>query len=160
MRFGIGADLGLNLLKGVALSFISVMVFLPALTLISYKAIDRTRHVKFIPSFKKTGNILMRLRIPFLILALIILAPCFLAQSSVEFLYGAGNITKASRVGKDAALIEEKFGEENVLVLLVPKENAGKETELCDALLEIPRVTSLVSYVTSVGSEIREFVPK
>ncbi|NLM76014.1 MAG: MMPL family transporter [Clostridiaceae bacterium] len=161
MRFGIGADLGLNLLKGVALSFISVMVFLPALTLISYKAIDRTRHVKFIPSFKKTGNILMRLRIPFLILALIILAPCFLAQSSVEFLYGAGNITKASRVGKDAALIEEKFGEENVLVLLVPKENAGKETELCDALLEIPRVTSLVSYVTSVGSEIpREFVPE
>src|SRR5690625_5127249 len=34
MDFGLGADLGLNLLKGIILSFLSVMVFLPALTLI------------------------------------------------------------------------------------------------------------------------------
>ena len=33
MRFGIGSDLGLNLVKGVVLSYISVMVFLPALSL-------------------------------------------------------------------------------------------------------------------------------
>src|SRR5699024_12076990 len=32
MNFEIGSDLGLNLVKGIALSFISVMVFLPALT--------------------------------------------------------------------------------------------------------------------------------
>ncbi|HXK72583.1 MAG TPA: MMPL family transporter, partial [Clostridia bacterium] len=32
MRFGIGMDLGLNLVKGVALSFISIMIFMPALT--------------------------------------------------------------------------------------------------------------------------------
>ena len=65
MRFGIGADLGLNLFKGVALSFVSVMVFLPAVTLICYKAIDKTRHRKFMPSFKKAGNVLMKLRTPF-----------------------------------------------------------------------------------------------
>ena len=29
MRFGIGADLGLNLVKGIVLSYISVMVFFP-----------------------------------------------------------------------------------------------------------------------------------
>lgn len=160
MRFGIGADLGLNLFKGVALSFISVMVFLPVLTLMSYKAIDKTRHGNLMPSFGKAGSLLMKLRIPFLILALIVLVPCFLAQSNTEFLYGTGNIARASRVGKDTALIKEKFGEENALVLLVPKENTGKEKELCDELSKIPRVTSVVSYVTSVGAEIpREFVP-
>jgi predicted RND superfamily exporter protein len=31
MRFGIGPDLGLNLVKGVLLSFASVMLFLPSL---------------------------------------------------------------------------------------------------------------------------------
>lgn len=161
MRFSIGADLGLNLFKGVALSFISVMVFLPVITLSCYKAIDKTRHGKLMPNFKKAGNLLMKLRIPFLILALAVLLPSFLAQSNIEFLYGTSSIAKASRVGKDTLLIKEKFGEENVLVLLVPKENAGKEAELCDALSEIPRVTNVVSFVTAVGAEIpREFVPE
>lgn len=161
MRFGIGADLGLNLLKGIILSFISVMVFLPVITLICYKAIDKTSHRKFMPEFKKTGNLLMKVRIPFLIIALIAVLPSFLAQSHTEFMYGTGSVINATRVGKDTAFIEEKFGKENVLVVLVPKENIGKQAEFCDDLSEIPHVTSVVSFVTAVGSEIPpEFVPK
>lgn len=161
MRFGIGADLGINLLKGIILSFISVMVFLPALTLIFYKAIDKTSHRKLMPDFKKSGNLLMKLSIPFLILALFAVLPSFLAQSHTEFMYGTGSVTNSSRVGKDTAFIEEKFGKENVLAILVPKENAGKQSEFCDALSKIPHVTSVVSFVTAVGSEIPpEFVPK
>lgn len=160
MRFGIGADLGLNLLKGITLSFISVMIFLPVITLIFYGAIDKTKHRKFMPNFKTAGNLLMKARIPFLILALIVVIPSFLAQSSTEFLYGMGSVTSASRVGKDTLHIEEKFGKENALVLLVPRENVGKESELCDALSTIPHVTSIVSYATAVGAEIPpEFVP-
>ncbi|QNU68129.1 MMPL family transporter [Ruminiclostridium herbifermentans] len=161
MRFGIGADLGINLLKGIILSFISVMVFLPALTMISYKAIDKTSHRKLIPEFKKPGNLLIKVRIPFLVLALFVVIPSFLAQSQTEFIYGMSSITSASRVGKDTAFIEEKFGKENVLVILVPKENAGKQSEFCNVLSEIPHVTSVVSFVTAVGSEVPpEFVPK
>jgi hypothetical protein len=160
MRFTIGADLGLNLLKGVMLSFISVIVFLPVLTMSLYKLIDKTRHRKLIPSLKKTGGWLMKVRIPFLILALIIAVPCFLAQSKATFSYGTGSIASASRAGKDAALIEENFGSENTLVLLVPRENAGKESELCDELADIPHITNVISYVTAVGAEIPpEFVP-
>lgn len=50
MRFGIGSDLGLNLVKGVVLSYISVMVFLPALSLSCMKLMDKTRHKRIIPS--------------------------------------------------------------------------------------------------------------
>lgn len=49
MRFGIGSDLGLNLVKGVVLSYISVMVFLPALSLSCMKLMDKTRHKRIIP---------------------------------------------------------------------------------------------------------------
>jgi len=161
MRFGIGADLGLNLLKGIILSFISVMVFLPVVTLMFYKTIDKTKHRKLMPDFKKPGNWLMKVRIPFLIIALVVVLPSFLAQSHTQFMYGTGSITNSSRVGKDTTYIEEKFGKENTLVLLVPKENVGKESELGDALSEIPHVTSVVSFVTAVGAEIPpEFIPK
>jgi len=161
MRFRIGADLGLNLLKGVTLSFISVIAFLPALTLTFYRLIDKTRHRMLIPSLKSSGKLLMKIRIPCLILALIVAVPCFLAQSNTVFSYGSASIANASRAGRDAALIEKSFGSENTLVLLVPKENAGKESELCSELADIPHITAVVSYVTSVGAEIPpEFVPE
>jgi predicted RND superfamily exporter protein len=123
MRFGIGADLGLNLVKGVLLSFISVMVFLPALTLTCYKFIDKTRHRRLIPDLKGIGGWLMKISIPFSIIAVIIAVPCFLAQSTTEFMYGTGNIAGTSRAGKDALLIEKQFGRDNSIVLLVPKVN-------------------------------------
>jgi len=161
MRFGIGADLGLNLLKGIVFSFIAVMVFLPVLTLMLYKIIDKTKHRKLMPDFKNTGNLLLKARVPFLILALAVVIPCFLAQANTEFMYGMGSVTAASRVGKDTVVIDEKFGKENAQVLLVPKESAGKESELCADLAQIPHVTSVVSFVTAVGAEIPpEFVPQ
>lgn len=161
MRFGIGSDLGINLLKGVLLSFISVMVFMPALTLLLYKAIDKTRHRKLMPDFKNSGKLIMKVRIPFFILALIIVIPTFLAQSKTEFMYGMGSMMASTRVGKDTEAIEEKFGRENPLLLLIPKENAGKEEMLCEELSNLPHVTNIVSYVTYVGAEIpQEFVPK
>lgn len=161
MRFGIGADLGLNLLKGILFSFISVMVFLPVITLLFYKAIDKTKHRKLMPDFKKAGSLLMKLSVPFLILALMVVIPSFLAQSNTQFMYGMGSVTGTSRAGHDNLYIEEKFGKENVLVLLVPRENVGKESELCDALDQIPHVTSVVSFPTAVGAEIpQEYVPR
>jgi predicted RND superfamily exporter protein len=161
MRFGIGADLGLNLLKGILFSFISVMVLLPVITLLFYKAIDKTKHRKLMPDFKKAGSLLMKLSIPFLILALLVVIPSFLAQSNTQFMYGMGSVTNASPAGKDSLYIEEKFGKENALVLLVPKDNVGKESELCHALSELPHVTSVVSFTTAVGAEIPpEYVPK
>ncbi|MEN6351184.1 MAG: MMPL family transporter [Syntrophomonas sp.] len=160
MRFGIGADLGLNLLKGILLSFVATMVLLPVITLLCYKIIDKTKHRKLMPDLKKSGNWLMKVRIPFLILALIVVVPCFLAQLNTQFLYGTGSITDTARVGKDASYIEEKFGRENTLVLLVPMQDAGRESELCDELSEIPQVKSVVSFVTAVGAEIpSNFVP-
>jgi len=55
MKFEIGADLGINLVKGILLSFLSVMIFLPALTIMFYHWIDRTRHKPLIPSKYNIG---------------------------------------------------------------------------------------------------------
>lgn len=160
MRFGIGSDLGVHLAKGVALSFLSVMIFLPALTLASYRLIEKTKHKSFIPSFQRVGKGLIKIRIPFLILSLILVIPCFLAQSNTGFMYGMGGVAESSRAGRDAAVIEAEFGRENTLALLVPKDSPGKEAALCEALSSVPHVTDVVSFVTAVGGEIpSQYVP-
>ncbi len=161
MRFGIGSDLGIHLAKGVVLSFLSVMIFLPALTLTCYKLIERTRHKDLVPSLKKVSIGLMKVKTIFLILAMLVVIPCFLAQANTSFIYGMGGTFQESRVNKDTTLIEATFGRENVLALLVPREHPGKEVELCDELKSVPHVTSVISYVTAVGAEIPpSYVPQ
>ncbi|GGM27858.1 hypothetical protein GCM10011351_12190 [Paraliobacillus quinghaiensis] len=154
MNFEIGADLGLNLVKGIVLSFISVMVFLPALTVMFYKWIDKTQHKPLLPNFKKIGNNVIKIRIPVLILVFLMIVPAFLAQSNTDFTYGAGDHPEQTRAGSDKIKIEETFGKYTPLVLLVPKGDVAKEEELVEELKGFGPVTSVMAYVNTVGSVI------
>ncbi|WP_079480823.1 efflux RND transporter permease subunit [Halobacillus salinus] len=154
MDFGIGADLGLNLLKGILLSFISVMVFLPALTLMFYKWIDRTKHRSFVPDFKGIGKHVMKLRVPSFILLLIVIVPAFLAQNETSFIYGTGEHPDNTRAGQDVEAIQEEFGKNMPMVLLVPEGDRAKEEELVQDLEDMPLVSSVMSYVNLVSPAI------
>ncbi|MGV2940266.1 RND family transporter [Mesobacillus sp. LC4] len=154
MKFEIGSDLGINLVKGIVLSFISVMVFLPALTLLFYKWMDKTQHRNFVPSFAGIGNFVIKLKMPSLLLVLAILVPSFLAQSNTAFTYGLGEQPETTRAGSDFIEIKEAFGETTPIVLLVPKGDTAKETELVQELENLDYVTSVIAYVNMVGSVI------
>ncbi len=156
MRFRLGTDLGLNLVKGVSISFLSVIFFLPPLALLFTNLLDKTLHKPLIPSFKKVSEFLIKIRVPFLILALAIAVPAFIAQSKTDFFYGAGGIAETARPGKDAIRIEEVFGKENKLVLLIPKEEIKSEYTLSRNLSKIPHITGVMSFVTVVGTDIPE----
>ncbi|MEA3318709.1 MAG: MMPL family transporter [Bacillota bacterium] len=154
MDFEIGSDLGLNLVKGIVLSFISVMVFLPALTLFFYKWMDKTQHKSFIPSFEGIGNFVVKLRVPSLLIVLALLVPAFLAQTNTSFTYGFGELPDHTRAGADYKKINESFGEITPIVLLVPKGEVAKEEELVEELESMDYVTSVVSYVNMVDPVI------
>ncbi|MFE7062879.1 RND family transporter [Sutcliffiella sp. NPDC057660] len=154
MDFEIGADLGVNLVKGIVLSFISVMVFLPALTLYFYKWMDKTKHRSFVPSFEGIGNFVLKFKVPSLILVFALLIPSFMAQSNTSFTYGFGEIPEDTRTGSDFKRINETFGENTPLVLLVPKGDVAKEVELVFELEELDYVTSVIAYVNTVDAVV------
>ena len=152
MRFGIGSDLGLNLMKGIVLSYVSVMVFLPALALASVKLLDKTSHRPIIHTGKRLGRALVKVRIPALILVLIAVIPCYLAQTRADFLYGNGTPDTRTDYGRDTVAINEEFGESNALVLLVPRGDPGAEAKMAEELADIDHVTSVLSYAGTVGA--------
>ncbi|WP_299739257.1 RND family transporter [uncultured Rossellomorea sp.] len=154
MEFQIGSDLGVNLVKGIVLSFISVMVFLPALTLVFYKWMDKTKHKSFVPSFAGIGNKVLKLKVPSLIFVFAILVPAFLGQTNTSFIYGSGEQPENTRVGSDFKKVEEAFGETTPIVLLVPKGDTAKEKELVEDIESLDYVTGVMAYVNQVGSEI------
>ena len=157
MRFGIGPDLGLALAKGVAISLITVFVFMPALILRTYKLIDKTQHRPFMPSFKGFGKFVSRVMMPLVIIFAILIVPCYLASNANSFYYGASHIFgSATQLGADTEKIEDAFGQRDTYVLMIPKDSTATEAELSEALHKIPQVKTILSYVDTVGETIPE----
>ncbi len=154
MNFEIGSDLGINLVKGILLSFICVMIFLPALTLTFYKWIDKTKHKPIIPAFKNIGKSVLKLKIPVLILVFLMIVPAYLGQSNTNFIYGTGEQPENTRIGQDELAIEQTFGKNTPMVLLVPKGDIAKEEELVQDLEKLEEVSSVLAYVNTVDPVI------
>lgn len=154
MNFGIGADLGINLAKGIIFSFISVMVFLPALILCIYKMIDKTQHRAFMPSFGNVNRVLSKIAVPAVIIVSILIVPTFLGQGRTGFLYGNDTVDPNTRYGRDTVAVEQQFGKSTVMALLVPRGDVAKEQMLCDELEQLDRITGVMSYAVNVGAVI------
>ena len=163
MRFRIGPDMGYVMAKAIVFSLICVLCFLPALAISTYKLIDKTRHRAFWTDFHKFAKAVLKVRIPALILAVLLLIPCYIAQGKNDFLYGSSRVysTNETQMGRDLLAVEDEYGPSNPLVILVPKGDISKEQQLNDALKADPDVTSVISYVNTVGASIPEdFVPE
>lgn len=154
MQFGIGADLGLNLVKGILFSLVTVVVFLPALTLGLYKWIDKTAHRRFMPSFKGVDKVLSKVRVPALVLVALLVVPAFLGQAHNTFTYQNNSPEPDMRYGQDVLAIQDEFGQQNAVVVLVPKGDVAKEAELSDDLASLPNVKGVMSYAHTVGTQV------
>lgn len=155
MQFKIGPDLGLALAKGVAISLITVFVFMPSLILCTYKWIDKTSHKPILPTFKRLGKVVSKIAIPMVCIFAVLIVPSYLGSNANSYLYGASEIfAEGTQYGKDTAAIEEVFGQSDTYVLMVPKGDTATETALSEELHTLPEITSIISYVDMAGAEI------
>ncbi len=154
MRFQIGPDLGLVLAKGIVFSLFSVFFLLPVLTVYTYKIIDKTTHRSLLPSFKGFSRLVVKIGIPVLIIAALVVVPAYIGQRSNDFLYGSQSYPRGSREARDVELLNQQFGENVQMVLLVPKGQWAIEEKLAKDLLDLPEMKSVVGYVSQVGTGI------
>ena len=154
MQFKIGADLGLILAKGIVISFVSVVLFLPSLMLCVYKATDRMRHKPLLPDLRNVNRGLSKIAVPAIVIVLIIIVPSFLGQRKTEFAYGAGSIGTGSYLEKERSEVEDTFGKTNVIALLVPVGDVVKEHDLSLEIESLDYVSTVMSYAHTVGTAI------
>ena len=155
MRFKIGPDMGLAMAKAIFLSLITVFVLFPVVLLYCYPLIDKTKHKSFLPDFGKFGQFVTKLMVPAVLVFVLFIIPCNLGQKENFFSYGSSQIFSTdTQIGRDTKIIEDTFGKSNNLVLMVPKGDLEKETELSKKLHDMPEVTSILSYVDNAGAEV------
>ena len=157
MRFRIGPDMGLVLAKGVAISLISVFVLMPNLILLTYKLMDKTSHRPFVPKFDGFARLVTKIMLPLAAFFAVIMIPSYFASNSNSYYYGASNIFgKGTEYGRDTEAIEEIYGKSDTYVLMVPKGDNVTMKKLSERLQALPQVSSVLSYVDTVGIEIPE----
>lgn len=153
MQYGIGADMGLVLGKGIVISLLCVLFLLPPLALVCVKGLDRTAHRSFLPRFEKLGRGILKARWPILALALLVAIPAFLGQGANRFVYGETSllVSEGTQIAQEQEKIAQRFGTYNPLVVLVEKGDRGKENQLAQALVAREDVRQVQSLATSVG---------
>jgi hypothetical protein len=155
MKFKIGPDMGWVLAKGILFSLISVMILLPALILVCDKWIEKTKHRPVVRDVNKMARTMAKVQWVLLILVVLLAVPAFLAHGKADFTFGASKFFSAeTQVGKDKALIEERFGKSNEMVLLVPKNDMASLSAFTKDLEGMKYVSSVVSYANAVGTDI------
>lgn len=163
MRFKIGPDMGGVMVKAIILSLFAVLCLLPALTMVFYPLIDKTEHKSFLPKFRLLSKIVLDWKVVMLVSFILLTIPSYFGQQKNSFLYGGSKVyqTNATQLGRDMNAIEKEYGVSNQLVLMVPKGDMKKEIQLNRQLKQTEGVTSVVSYINSVGESIpRDFVPE
>ena len=155
MRFRIGADLGLALGKGIAISLIMVFLFMPGLLLSTYKITDCAGHRPLLPTFRRFGKGIRKMMLPAAALLVLIMVPSYLASTSNSYYYGSAYIFgEDTELGADTKAIEEVFGKSDSYVLLVPKGDLEAEEALVEEIKEIDKVSSVIAYVEQAGAQI------
>ena len=161
MQFLIGPDMGYVLSKGIAISLVTTLVFMPCVTMFCYPLIDKTTHRSFVPSFRGLAKVNIRIGGLVAVGVAVVLVPCYLAQQNIHFIYGASKMTGPdSTIVLERNAINDQFGESNSFAILVPVGSTAKEQGLNDEIKALPQVSSVLSYVETVGQSIPEaYVP-
>lgn len=161
MRFQIGPDLGRALAKGIAISLITVFVFMPGVILSCYKWMDKLSHRNFLPSFHKFGVFVSKITIPLACVFCLLMIPTFYLSNHNSYYYGASHIFgKGTQYGDDTAFIEDTFGIKDTYVLMVPRTSDKTEQALVDELKEDEDIISITSLTDILGPAIPvELVP-
>lgn len=122
MQFGIGADLGIVLAKGVLMSLLTVVLLQPCLILFASKTTAKLEHPVKLPKFQKSAEVAIKGRKPILAIALLSIVPIMFCGLSISYSY-----MKMEKGNKELSVVEqvvEKMG--NSILICVPNGDSGQ----------------------------------
>ncbi len=146
MQFGIGRDLGFVLMKAILLSLLSVFTLMPGLLMTFSSLIDRTHHRNFVPKITLWGKLVVKLRFilpPVFVLALV---GGFFLSNKCPYAYGQTGLSTFTKNESQIAQekVDEMFGAQNTLAILVEAGDYEKEGRLLRDLEAMPEVESVL----------------
>ncbi len=142
MKFSIGFDLSMVLVKSVLLSMLSVFTLMPGLLMLFRNWIQRTKHKKLLPNITPVGKFAVKARLVMPAVFAVVLVGAFLLSNRCPYAYSYNEVKTAKMADRQVAhfAIQEEFGTNNMVALLVPSGNYEAERAILSELEARPEV--------------------
>ena len=144
MQFRLGVDLGLTLIKAIVCSLLTVFLFMPALLMLFGKAMDKTKHRRFVPRISFVGKFAYASRFVIPVIFVALVAAGYWLVQRVPYAYSMEMVPAFRQTEMELAKeeIREEFGSSNTVAVIVPSGDFGAERALLEELSACPEVKS------------------
>ena len=150
MQFKMGPDMGIVLIKAIILSLVSVFLLMPGVIMLFAPLMDKTKHKSFIPKISGIAKFDYATRFFTVPIFLGVIIVGYMISSKCHYVYGYSSIhppiKNDSQIAQD--MIEENFGKDNIIAVIVPAGDYAKEKALLEqfeAREEIDHATGLAN---------------
>ncbi|MDD7515193.1 efflux RND transporter permease subunit [Ruminococcus flavefaciens] len=156
MTFTLGLDLGIVMAKGVVCGVIACVTVLPALILIFDKAIEKTSHRDFLPSFSRTSSFIVKHSWLFLTGAIVLLIPAVFGNNNYGVYY---KLDSTLPKHLDSVIANTKLAEDynmnSTHILMVSSDMSAKDANrMLGEIKNVDGVQFAAGFNSLVGSAI------
>lgn len=146
MQFKIGPDMGICLVKAIIYALLSTFLLMPGLLMLFGNLIDRTRHKNFVPRIPFVGKFAYKTRFIISPIFLVVLVAALMTSQNCPYVYGYDSLTTPKTNDTQLAenMIEDNFGAENMVALVVPGGDYSKEKRLMEELEGMDQVETVM----------------
>ena len=144
MKFSIGMDMAMVLIKAILLSLLSVFTLMPGLLVLFSPLMDKSRHKKLLPNINFAGKFAVKARRIVPPLFILLLVGAFILSSNCPYAYSFNDLKTSKMTERQHAYfrIKDTFGTSNMVALLVPSGDYEAEARLLSDLEQLPEVKS------------------
>ena len=144
MKFGIGMDMAIVLIKAILLSLLSVFTLMPGLLVLFSPLVDKTKHKKLLPNITFAGKFAVKTRRVVPILFILLLGGAFWLSSQCPYAYSYNDLKTAKMSERQTAYfkIKDTFGTSNMVAVVLPSGDYEAEAKILDELSSCSEVKS------------------
>ncbi len=158
MTFTLGKNIGIVMMKGVAIGVVCCVTLLPALILCFEKVIDKTTHRSFIPSLDKISDFITKHKMVWTIVFAALFIPALFGNLNNELYY---NIDSSLPETLDSAVANQKLDEDfnmNSVYMMMVKNGmtSSQKQEMMDKIQNIDGINWVIGIDSVVGPAIPE----
>ena len=163
MRFRFGLDVGLVMMKGVALGVICCVTILPSLILLFEKPIEKTRHRPLLPTFSKIADFVQKHSKVVFLVFLLAWIPAIYGYTHYDIYYDIIQTLPKNLPSMVAnQKMEDTFSMNNTLMILADENLDIKSGDaMSREIKDVEGVSSVISVDSFMGEDIpREMLPQ
>ena len=159
MQLTLGMDIGIVMAKGVMIGVITVIFVLPSILLVLDKPIQKYHHKCFAPNFDKINKFIIRNRVAFFVVFLIIFIPAIYCEKHTQVYYkldqslpqDMDSIVANNKMKKDYNMSSTHF------IIFKDDLSSTQLNDMEDEINDLKGITSLVSYHSLLGNGVPDF---